>query len=137
MAILGISLKNIKADIDTEITPTGDINVSSTPTIENVSKKDIDLFAMKDVLSVEFKFKTSYEPKLGEIVMDGEVLYQTDKAKDIVTRWKKEKKMEENLATEILNAIFRKCLTQAIALAHELRLPPPIIFPIVRPRAEE
>ena len=136
MPILGISLRNIKADIDDKVTPTGDINVSSTPTIENVSKKDIDLFAMKDVLSVEFRFRTSYEPKLGEIVMEGEVLYQTEKTKDVVNRWKKEKKIEEGLATEILNAIFRKCLTQAIALAHELRLPPPIIFPVVRPKSE-
>ncbi len=136
MPILGISLRNIKADIDDKIAPQGDINVSSTPTIENVTKKDIDLFAMKDVLSVEFKFKTSYEPRLGEIVMEGEVLYQTEKTKDVVSRWKKERKMEEGLATEILNAIFRKCLTQAIALAHELRLPPPIIFPVVRPKSE-
>ncbi len=137
MAILGISLKNIKGEINEKVTPDGDINVSSTPTIESVSKKDLDLFSMKDVLAIEFRFKTAYEPKIGEIVMEGEVLYQTDKTKDVINRWKKEKKMEEGLATEILNAIFRKCLTQAIAVAHELRLPPPIVFPVVRAQKEE
>ena len=136
MPIIGISLKNIRADIDEKTVPSGEINVNSSPTIENVTKKDLELFSMKDVLAIEFRFKTVYEPRIGEILMEGEVLYQTDKTKDIVTKWKKERKIEENIATEILNAIFRKCLTQAIALAHELRLPPPIIFPIVRPRSE-
>ena len=137
MAIVGLSLRDINANFDESVVATDNINVNSSPTITNVSKRDIPLYNLKDLLSVEFVFKTTYEPKVGSISMEGEVLYQVDNAKEIVSKWKKDKQIEANLATEILNAIFRKCLTQAIMLAHELRLPPPIMFPVVQPRRED
>ena len=135
MAILGITLSKIEAKMNANATPSGDININSSPTISNVTKRDMDLYNMKDVLAVDFKFDISYDPDVGKISMEGELLYQTDKAKEIVNKWKKDKKMEdEQMAVEILNAIFRKCLTQSVTIAHELRLPPPIAFPMVRPK---
>ena len=136
MTMIGISLSNVKAEVNQKNPPKGDINVNSTPTIENITKQDIESVGLKGVLSVAFEFRTVYTPKVGEIIMNGEILYQSKNANDVIAKWKKERKVEENLAIELLNIIFRKCLTQAILLAHELRLPPPIMFPTVGKKPE-
>jgi len=135
MPIIGLNLKSIKANIN-ENKIVKNVNVNSSPTIEKIEKKEIDLPGMKDVLSINFKFVTNYEPKIGEIVFEGEVLYHSDDVKDILKKWEKNKRIEDPMALEVLNAIFQKCLTKAIDLASELRLPPPIRFPVVRPKEQ-
>jgi len=135
MPIIGLNFRSIEANIN-ENKVVENVNVNSSPTIEKIEKKEINLPGMKDVLSVNFKFVTNYEPKIGEIVFKGEVLYHRDDMKDILKKWEKDKKIEDPMALEILNAIFRRCLTKAIDLASELRLPPPIRFPIVKPKEQ-
>ena len=136
MPIVGLNLKNVSANVEEKKVVEGNINVNSAPTIEGVEKKTVGLPGLKDVVSINFKFETIYEPKIGEIVIKGEVLYYTEKEKEMVDKWKKEKKLDENVAAEVLNAIFRRCLTKAIDLSNELRLPPPIRFPIVKPKEQ-
>ena len=133
MPIIGLNLKSIKANIS-ESKITKSVNVNSTPVIQKVEKKDTNLPGMKDVLSIEFKFTTSYEPKIGELSFEGEVLYYSEDIKEVLKKWEKDKKMDDKLTLEILNAIFRRCLTKGIDLSAELGLPPPIRFPIVKPK---
>ena len=40
------------------------------------------------------------------------------------------------MALEVLNAIFRRCLTKGIDIAAELGLPPPIRFPVVKSKEQ-
>lgn len=133
MPIIGLTLNSISASAENK-TVSGNVNVNSVPTIEKVEKKELDLF--KDVLVIGFRFRTQYEPKIGEIVMEGELLYHGEDTKDILSKWKKERKIEDKPAAEFLNAIFRKCLTESIRISQELRLPPPIQFPVVVPKGE-
>jgi len=137
MPVIGLQLKSVKASIDEKKIIEGNINVNSSPRIESVEKKDINVPGIKDVLSINFIFEVNYDPKVGEIEMEGEVLYQTDKSKDILAKWKKDRKLEDDMAVEVLNAIFRRCLVEALSLSNELRLPPPIRLPIVQKAAEE
>ncbi|HLD49288.1 MAG TPA: hypothetical protein VJB11_02905 [archaeon] len=137
MSVIGLQLKSVKASIDEKKIIEGNINVNSSPRIESVEKKDINVPGIKDVLSINFIFEVNYDPKVGEIEMEGEVLYQTDKSKDILAKWKKDRKLEDDMAVEVLNAIFRRCLVEALSLSNELRLPPPIRLPIVQKAAEE
>ena len=134
--IVGININSIKAvsNMDEEH-PKGNISVDTTPSIDDVEKKDV--LEMKDLLSAKFSFRVNYEPNVGSIRMEGEVLYKTDDTKNIIKKWKENKNLESDLAVEMLNAIFRVCLTKAITIAGDLRLPPPVRFPIVKKGGEK
>ena len=108
MGVIGFNFRSIEArTADKKIE--GNVDVNSTPTIENVTKKDVSVEGLKDVLSFEFSFKTKYNPDIGEIKISGEVLYQTEDAKKILAMWK-EKKMDSKITADVLNVVFRKCL---------------------------
>lgn len=132
MPVIGLNLRKIEASVDDKKPVTGNINVNSSPRIESVEKADISL--LKDVLEIEFSFTSNYEPDIAQMYMEGVVLYQTDKVNETLKLWKKEKKLEDSVALDVLNAIFRKCLSRAVDLSEELRLPPPVQFPIVKPK---
>lgn len=135
MPVVGINLNAINAELN-EKTPKGDISINSTPRITNVDKRELNLSGIKELLAVEFEFETRYEPKVGKIRFEGEVLYQTDDVKNIVSKWKKDKKLDDDMSVEILNAVFRKCLSEGVSIASELRLPPPISFPVVKKKED-
>jgi len=86
---------------------------------------------IENAVNIKFKFVTSYEPKAGELKFEGNILYQVEDAKKIVKQWKDGNKMDDKMALDVLNTIFRKCLAKAVELSDTLRLPPPIRFPIV------
>lgn len=137
MPIIGITFRSVSADIDIDKKYKGDININSVPTIQKIEKQQLGLANLKEALAIEFKFETKYEPKVGSITIEGRVLYQTNKIEEVLGKWKKEKKLEESMIIEVLNAIFRKCLVRAVDLSNELGLPPPIRFPIVKPGKEQ
>jgi len=132
MPVIGLNLKSINANVNEEKT-SGSIDVNSTPRIDNIEKSDRDFIGLKDVLKISFTFETKYEPGVGEIVMKGEVLYQSDEHASILNKWKKDKKLDDQLAFDVINALFRRCLIKVIELSGELRLPPPVQFPILKP----
>lgn len=137
MPIIGLNINSINAEISDKM-PRGNvnININSTPKITGIEKKDVNMIGMDDVISFSFSFETKYEPDIGKIAFTGEVLYQSLDAKNILNKWKKEKKINDELAVEILNSVFRKCLSKGVDIASELRLPPPISFPLVRTKDE-
>ncbi len=51
----------------------------------------------------------------------------------VLSSWKKDKKLPENVSVEVLNHLFRRCLLKIAGIAEELQLPPPIQLPMVRP----
>lgn len=134
MPIIGFNLKSIKA-VNEEKNTKGEVNINSTPTIKSVEKRDLDI--TKDVIAVQFDFKTVYEPKIGEISFEGEILYKTDDVKKILKAWKDDKKLDDSVAVEILNNIFRRCLTKANTLSDDVRLPPPVQFPVIQKKKDE
>jgi len=131
--IIGLNINSIRAN--REMQPKGEVTVNSVPRITGIEKRDI--FDMKDVLAAKFEFKTIYEPHIGEIVFEGEVLYRNSDAAKIVKRFKEEKKVDTKVGAEILNAIFSQCLARAVELSIEVRLPPPVQFPRVVPAKEQ
>ena len=131
MPIIGITFTNISGKTDN--TPVeGDINVNSSPSIKNITKKNIPALDMGDVVAIDFTFDIKYQPKIGEITFEGEVLYKTDKAESVVKAWKKDKKIDADVTVEVLNGVLKKCMSKAIDIANELRLPPPMQFPTVK-----
>lgn len=135
MPVIGVSFRSFEAKTE-DRKVSGNVNVNSSPRITNMEKKDVG-FGVKDAIGAEFVFETKYEPDVGSIAIKGEVIYQTDRADKILQKWKKDKKIDDEAAVEILNAIFRKSLTVAINFSNELRLPPPIQFPVVQAKQPE
>ena len=126
--IVGININSIKAKTNIDKVQ-GNVAINSSPTIVEVDKRDVG--DLKDILIIKFFFRVDYNPDAGEIKMEGEVLYKTDNTKNIIKKWKEEKKLESDLAVEVLNAIFRRCLVKSVELSGDLRLPPPVRFPTV------
>lgn len=134
MSVIGFNINSINAKLGENADRKGDISVNSTPAIIDIEKRDMGLPWIGEVLGIGFRFETKYDPKIGEIAIEGEVLYHSSNQKDILARWKKEKKLDDKMAVEVLNAIFRRCLMKALDIADELRLPPPVSFPVVKPK---
>lgn len=126
--IVGFNINSIKAKTNTE-NVNSEISVNSTPTVLDVERRDVG--ELKDILAISFSFKIEYRPDAGEIRIDGDVLYKTENSRDIIKKWKDTKTLPSDTAVEVLNGIFRGCLIKAVSLAGDLRLPPPVRFPIV------
>ncbi len=132
MAIVGLNFKTIEAKKE-QAEPRAEIKVNSVPRINSL--KEITVSSLqKKVISMEFDFVTKYDPKVGEIKIGGELLYLTDKMKDIIEKWEKEKKLPEKSSLEVLNYLFRRCLLKVSSIAEDLQLPPPIPLPKIKPK---
>ena len=130
MSVIGFNFTSINAHAD-EKNMSGDININSVPTIDSLEKHDLATIGIKEAVTIKFRFVTAYEPKAGEIKFEGEILYQVEDSKKILKDWKDGNKMGDKMALDVLNTIFRRCLSKAVEMADLVRLPPPIRFPVV------
>ena len=127
MTVFGFYFTSVNANVNEEHL-FGSINITSTPIIESVEKKEVP--NMKDIVGIKFKYTTVYE-KAGEVALTGEVLYRVEDAKKTEKLWKDNKRMEDDIAIDVLNFILRRCVAKTLELSDSLRLPPPIQFPTV------
>ena len=130
MSVIGFNFTAVNA-VSEEKNIKGDISINSSPNIESVERHDLSSIGIPEAVEMKFKFTTAYEPKAGQIEFKGNILYQVEDAKKIVKQWKDGNKVDEKIALDVLNTIFRRCLSRAVEMADLLRLPPPILFPIV------
>ncbi len=136
MPVIGFSIKRLEAKKDKEQTG-AQITVNSTPNIVDLKEVDIPSLGKK-VISIQFEFVTKYETDVGTIKVEGDLLYLSDgETKEIVDKWKKDKTLPDAVSLEVLNTLFRRCLTKVVSLAEDLQLPPPIQFPIVKMKEAE
>jgi len=112
----------------------GKVSISNNVSIDSVEKTEINVGTTKQpALRFVFEFVSKYEPKLGDIVLNGELLFleKADKVNEIVEEWKKTKKVPKDVMAPILNSILTKCNIEALLLSREINLPPPIQLPRV------
>ena len=126
--IIGFNLDKISAQLE-EGQSAENLNINSTPNIVDITRADV--MGMDDVLRVKFSFVCKYEPEIGEIAMEGFVLWKGKHAKTVLKNWVNDQTLDADAAVEIFNTIFRHCLSKAVGLANEVRLPPPIQLPVV------
>lgn len=127
MPIIGMKFNSIEGRTGNE-KGKKEIKINSTPRITSIKDITISPFNEK-VLSMSFEFLTTYTPKIGEIKITGELLYTSDKNKQILAQWKQKKSLPEDASIEILNYLFRRCLLKASVIAEELQLPLPLSLP--------
>lgn len=83
-----------------------------------------------DTAEVDFRYTASYGG-LGVIKLEGKAHFQGD-AEELASTWRASSEMPENVASEIHTAVMRLCVPEAVQLAQDLQLPPPIPLPEIR-----
>jgi len=137
MRIIGFDLNKINIERTGNVK--GEIKINN-----NVAIKEIDKIAVpikrenQEGLRFGFEFTSNYEPKLGHILINGNVVIVEDKKKadDILKKWKKDKKAESDVMAAVLNTVLEKCNIEALILSRDVNLPPSIPLPKVKPKKD-
>lgn len=131
MPIIGMTYTKINGE--RKKGPKGSVKVNTAPNITDVKKTEITGLGKKvDALTVKFSLNSSFEPDIGIINIEGEILYKVDNVTKIINFWKKNKKLPQENQIEILNHIFRKVGIQALQLSDILQLPPTLNMPRIK-----
>ena len=129
MTIVSFNFDKISAEKTGKITEKVDINHNFN--IKNIEKTDIALQGKKQALKLFFSFNVDYEPNIGNINMEGNLVYM-DKEEEItklIDQWKKDKKLPMGVTTLFLNTILTRANIKALMLSQEVNLPPQIQLP--------
>ena len=127
MTVLNVTLTKIHAErskLGAE-----SVKVNTNVGITSVEKAEISIGAAKQqVARFDFDFKVDYEPKVGEISIQGNVLYlgTKEKIESLVADWKKNKKNTQDAAVQVINRILNKCQIESLILSKELGIPSPV-----------
>ena len=82
-------------------------------------------------LTLEFQYTASYGP-IGMIKLEGMLVCEEETAKQIAKEWLDTRKMPDQFAGHIHTAVMHACVPEAVSIAKDLGLPPPIPLPQVR-----
>ena len=138
MAIVGFNFSKINAERND--IKKGKINISNNVAIKDVSSTDISLGKEKqDALKFTFEFISKYDPKVGSILLGGDLLFlgEPKKIKEVHNSWKKDKSVPKDIMANILNTVLTKCNIQALILSQEVNLPPPVPLTKVQTEVQE
>lgn len=129
MPVIGFNFDKISAQRINNLK--GNVNINHTVNITNVKKEEVNIDKKQDILKFEFEFKVEYQPNIGNISLEGSVLYLDDpkKLKELEDSWKKNKKLPPNITSNIVNTILLKSNVKALILSQDINLPPQIQLP--------
>src|SRR3989449_6269811 len=83
--------------------------------------------------TVDFRFTANYravEEVVGVIRIEGSLVYE-GKGREVARQWSASGQMPNDVANEIHTTIMTVCIPEAVVIARDLRLPPPIPIPQV------
>lgn len=78
---------------------------------------------------LNFRFNINYQ-NMGMIKIEGKILFEGNYP-NLAEKWKKNNEMPQEVAQQIHSTIISNCIPQAVILAKDLQLPPPIPLPQV------
>src|SRR3989344_7095642 len=110
------------------------VEVNHKIRIKDLIQEALPIKKAEETLKFNFEYKVWYEPKVGNIFLEGHFFYVDDqkKIKEILTNWKKDKKIAQPLMQQLMNNIIIKCGIKALSLSQDVNLPPHIPLPTVR-----
>jgi hypothetical protein len=131
MTVIGFSFTKMLVEKTSPVK--GKISINNNVGITNLEETQLDINTDKKALKLEFEFTSSYDPSIGKIILNGEVIYLADKTKaeEAIKNWKKNKKLEKEIMTQVLNNVLAKCNVKALMLSDYMNLPPPMPLPKV------
>jgi hypothetical protein len=104
-----------------------EVGIKNNSSVINIEKKDGEL-------AIDFVFSTIYTPTIASIKIDGILYYQGDDAEEIFEYWNDKRTIK---STHIQNVIIEKGLMEAVILAKELNVVPPIPLPRIQEKGEK
>lgn len=133
MAVIGFNFTKMSAEKKGVLK--GEIKVSNTFTIKDVSEAKLDLGGKtkkQSGLRYSFEFVTTYAPNMGSISLAGDVVDMLDNkdVQAILKEWKDTKKLPDEKTLGVYNTALGKCSVQVIIISKEMGLPLPI--PLLR-----
>jgi hypothetical protein len=132
MPIVGLTFTKLSAERKADIREK--VNISNNITVTNVEDSQLPFGGQKqDGLKISFQFVSSFEPSVGNIELNGNLLYIGDakQLKDVTKNWTKDKKLPTEIMKHVLNAVMNKCNIQALIMSKDVGLPPPVPLPQV------
>jgi len=81
--------------------------------------------------TIDFQYTASFGP-IGMVKFEGSLIYEDENAKTVANDWKNTRKMPDQIASQIHTAVMHACVPEAVGIAKDLGLPPPIPLPQVR-----
>jgi hypothetical protein len=132
MTIVKINLHKVHAERDLDAKG-GQIKINNNVSVKNVEEMSFAVEGKKG-LKFTFSFNCTYEPNLGKIDVEGQVLFVEDEAKinEIKETWDKDKKIPMDIMEQVVNAALHKGNIQAIKISEEVSLPSPLPLPKVQ-----
>jgi hypothetical protein len=126
MKIRGIQLKSIEARryLKPNERPK-QVRIDHNSSITQIDENKVDQ------ASLDFQYTASYGP-VGMIKLEGTLLFEESNVKKIANEWRKTHKMPDQIASQVHTAIMHACVPEAVGIAKDLGLPPPIPLPQVR-----
>ncbi len=131
MAIIGFSFTKMQAEKRSPVH--GQININNNVAVTDLQDANLSMAQSKKGLKLLFAFTSTFEPDLGSLQLDGEVilLEDTKVAEELLSNWQKSKSLPPELMPIVLNAILERCNIQALIMARDIGLPAPIPLPKV------
>lgn len=132
MPIVGLNFDKIGAKKDNKIT--GKVQIKNNVDIRSIEQEKLSVSSSDDILRINFEFKSTYEPGVGAIQLNGHVLYMDDPKKidEIAKEWKKSKSLQKDISPLIINAVLARCNIKALVLSQDVSLPPHVRLPTLK-----
>ncbi len=112
----------------------GKVDVKNNVLIKNISEAKLAVDAKRSAMKFEFTYSVKYEPGVGTIDLDGEILFVADAkvVTETIDTWNKDKKLTGTFTTSLMNQILSRCNVQSVVLSRDVNLPAPIPMPKVK-----
>lgn len=125
MPVTGIALKALEARRFQDAQPNQQIRIDHNSTINLVVREAADR------MRVEFGYTTSYGP-LGVVKVEGVLTFADPAAGSAADGWATSRTLPPEMAQAVHSAIMGTAVPEAVGLAKEIRLPPPIPLPQIQ-----
>jgi hypothetical protein len=131
MTVVGVHIRKITAEKNIK-SGADKVGINNNISVKDITERDFSMGNTKQKgLRFSFVFKCKYTPDVGNIDLEGDVLYlgEEEVAKRITKEWKDKKKVAGEIMEPVLNSALNKCNIEALKISQDINLPSPIPMP--------
>jgi len=140
MAIVGFNYEKLNVEKNQKVIKKGgEFKVKYNVAIKEMEEFDLKMQDKQKALKFNFDFSIVYDPKIGSMVLGGNLIYtdSDDKIKEVRKHWEKNKDVPNDIKSTLINTIFRRSAVKALVLAQDVGLPSHIPLPRLVPPSED
>jgi len=138
MGIVGFSYAKLSGEKNKPVK--GKISVNHNITVLDFEEQKLSIGSDKEkAFKVDFEFGVKYDPEVGNIVINAEVVAVGNKKQvdAALKKWKKDKKLEAELMAPLFEYALKKCRIKALFIAEEINLPAPFQLPNISVKTDK